>query len=338
MRDQCFFYKGDHLEGAMSGLTVIDRPQIINQSSVILHQAMTEISRQLLKTETQTPDTYWRVWEIGGTSPGAKTFCHALYPGTEDTSGMTPQKDSLITLGDYIVKLYWLDFPQEAFQQGNKRHVKESFENEVDILTKLRQFTDHPKNPCVNIKESNKTTIEVDGKPQNIGWIQMERLYPIPKELIDDTTKIRELVTQLHGLGYTHNDIHIHNIMMRDDGTLVLIDLESARKANAEDKGKDLEAVERLCWSEPEHREVTACIESPFQNRMSLSSSSPLMCTPRPGRLSFTPKRGVVFTPRHTQDPPDPTSPARSNPGRPIPPTPPTPLTPPTPPTPPPTR
>lgn len=338
--DKCFFYRSC-LEGAMANLTVVDRPGIIDQSSVILHQAMTKVSGELLNKEIKNPNTYWRVWEIGGTSPGAKTFCHALYRGTENTSGLTPEKDSLITLGDYIVKLYWLDFPPEAFQKGNQRNVCESFENEVNILTALK---DSHNNPCVDKIKSNKMTIEVDGHSQNIGWIQMERLYPIPRmELIRDTTKVLQLVTQLHGLGYTHNDIHIHNIMRRDDRSLVLIDLESARPATEKDKTADLEAVERLCWSEPEHREVTDCIISPFQKRMSLDRSSPSMCTPRPGRLSFTSELGVVFTPSLSPNPtsparsnpgpsnPNPTTPPRSNPRQPTPPTPPTPYTPPTP-------
>lgn len=82
---------------------------------------------------------------------------------------------------------------------------------------------------------------------------------------VDDKIKqalggIKEAINHIHSLGIVHNDITPANIMLDEDGTMVLIDFDSCRHIGEELRGKDGVGTKRTYpWHNPE---VTISSES----------------------------------------------------------------------------
>ncbi|MBZ6129874.1 class III lanthionine synthetase LanKC [Streptomyces olivaceus] len=86
----------------------------------------------------------------------------------------------------------------------------------------------------------------LDGKPLNTFFARRhplieadpgeERLAEYTAWALDIHAQVEEAVAQVHGRGVVFNDLHLFNIMVRDDGRVALLDFEAAR--HAEEPGR----------------------------------------------------------------------------------------------------
>ena len=269
----------------------------------ILYKSMQVLSQDFLsKSVLESEDTFWRVWEIGGTSFGSKMFGHAIYKGKDE--GFTPERDSLISFDDYVLKTFWLDCPLGAFRE-TKRNVKNSWQQEYKILIELSEKTKDGPFPQIwkddngNVVEGKSygiVNIEVPvefqtlfGETTEVGWIRMEKLNVFTGRT---NHRVLESVNELHALGYTHNDLsHKNNIMVRGNN-IVLIDFENAKKiSDSQTKEcekrieQDIKAAKELDTKifNFEDETVEVNINSPSSSRWTPSSS---YTTPPPPQTS----------------------------------------------------
>ena len=227
-----------------------DKDTILSLGGKILGQAMLELSENYIKFQEKHTDQHWRLESFSGrNSFGALTFGHELYKGEQNN--YTPPKKDVVRTSDTIFKIFWLNTPTEVFVGQGMRNLRLGFETERQVLLLAKEAFEDAVNPCpkyyrcgtktIIIKEEDpfeNTTKTVEGE---VGWIEMERLEPVKnpeKSLID-------VVTQLHKLGYTHNDLSADNVMQRKN-RLVLIDLEKAKPLTEDERVMDLNVANKL--------------------------------------------------------------------------------------------
>ena len=83
-----------------------------------------------------------------------------------------------------------------------------------------------------------KHIVELKGFDDKLGILYLERLNS-PHELTDQQIiDLKETLTEMHKIGIVHDDIErTQNFMVRDDGTVVLIDFDQSKELD--DTGYD---------------------------------------------------------------------------------------------------
>ena len=247
-----------------------DKDTILSLGGKILGQAMLKLSEDFQEKHTdfqeKHTDQHWRLESFSGrNSFGALTFGHELYEGKQ--YNYTPPKKDLVRTSDTIFKIFWLNIPTEVFVGQGMRNLRLGFETERQVLRLANETFEDAVNPCpkyyrcgtktIIIKEEDpfvNTTKTVKGE---VGWIEMERLEPVK----NPENSLIDVVTQLHKLGYTHNDLSADNVMQRKD-RLVLIDLEKAKPLTEDERVMDLNVAKPL---QVEIKEMTK--QLPFEMR-----------------------------------------------------------------------
>ena len=319
-----------------------DKNEVQQIGHRILDQAMTKLSEKFIdQKDLDDKHTFWRTWVIGGTSFGAKTFGHKLYKRDESTDNNyydTPPDTNVLSFDNFIIKLFWLDCPEIAFN-SNPRNLQKSWDNEVKILTDIQRKSQSDSNPCVNIDGSGVIEIEYDfsdipvlrrlNNQTKVGWIKMERLNPVEGKPEGLTSTIQKL----HNLGYTHNDLHSGNIMRRGWNDIVLIDLEKATLATYDGKITDLKNAAKLENKEEGTLLDEVDIGSPTENWSPLKQAPETEFATLPITNTFTtPPKQMPITPTAPRRPTTPPAPRRpTTPPRPTTPRTPRPTTPRTP-------
>lgn len=226
-----------------------DKVLLRHFGEAVLFQAQEHLSSQF-RQKHGDEGSHWRTHPYGGSSFGTSVFTHERFRGKRDE--MTPDRGThSLGYSDSVFKIFWIDCPSDPEHRG-ARDLRDGFDKETGVLSvAARSYSMNPEeNPVVTLKDSGTFFVNSEKGPQEVGWIEMERVLE-PEDLNEN--EVRGLVNDLHDkLRYTHNDIQYTNIMRRKDGRLVLIDLEKATPITdtqkTMDHGAALEAVkaERL--------------------------------------------------------------------------------------------
>lgn len=228
-----------------------DKDTVLSLGGKILGQAMSELSEDYIAFQEKHTDYHWRLESFvsGRNSFGALTFGHEFYKGEHDD--YTPPKKDFVRASDTIFKIFWLNSPTEVFVGQGMRNLRLGFETERRVLLLATKTFEDAVNPCPKYYRSGIKTISIEEKDPfentktlegEVGWIEMERLEPVTKP----ENSLIDVVTQLHELGYTHNDLSADNVMQRKaNDRLVLIDLEKAKPLRKEERDMDLNAAKQ---------------------------------------------------------------------------------------------
>lgn len=161
-----------------------------------------------------------------------------------------------------------------------KNHPKavSLFKQEADVLSKLR----HPGIPAVDpdgyftfLAQGAKDPLHclvmerIEG-PNLQDWIKSRGNQPITQEqAIDWLKQLSDILQSVHDMQYFHRDIKPHNIMLKPNGQLVLIDFGTAREVSGtfiakQKEGQNVTGIVSPGYTPPEQTNGKAVPQSDF--------------------------------------------------------------------------
>jgi serine/threonine protein kinase len=168
------------------------------------------------------------------------------------------------------------DRHKKTFEWG-----RASFLNEARTLARFR----HPSIVLVTrILEANSTAymvMEFEHGQDFGAWLKGLGRLPTQEELDRIATSILDALGVMHAADFLHRDIAPDNIIIRSDGTPVLLDFGAARRAVAE-VSRSMTGIVKAGYSPPEQYSSDNRLQGPWSDIYALGATMYLAVTGRP--------------------------------------------------------